>query len=58
MLEGVTLTLPWLLRAVPGACLVMVVLGTYAAWDLRPGTEGRATRRRLAALLAADAELH
>jgi hypothetical protein len=54
MFEGLTLTLPWLLRALPGAAVVMVVMGGYAAWDLRPGGEARATRRRLAALLAAD----
>lgn len=54
MVEGVTLAGQWIVAAWGGLCLLVVVLGAWAAWDLRPRIKVYNTRRRLEALLARD----
>ena len=54
MAEGLTLAGGWILAAWGGLCLVVVILGTIGAWDLRPRSEVYNTRRRLEALLERD----
>jgi hypothetical protein len=54
MAEGLTLAGSWIVAAWGGLCLLVVILGAVAAWDLRPESEVYNTRRRLEALLARD----
>ena len=54
MAEGLTVAGSLIVAAWGGLCLLVVILGTVAAWDLRPRDEVYNTRRRLEALLDQD----